>query len=144
MIKTFAEYLKEQKVIKQTPNIDLANSLIIRAKRRFEEEVKNKNITEENKEFVFEDLYESLRESAQAILALNGYKPYSHEVIIAFLKENYDISSDKLDLFDDCRIIRNKLTYEAKNVSMEKVKDLLKLFKDLIPYFESILKDETR
>ena len=124
MIFPFKYYIEERKVEKQTPNSQKASALMKKAIRRIDH-INSQPLTAEDAEFLFEDIYESIREAGQALMAVNGYKPLSHEAVIAFVRDNYKISADKINRFDRCRKIRNKLVYEAEKVSIEDVKEAL-------------------
>jgi len=84
MIQSFNYYLNENKVKREFPNLELAKALLRKAERRLNL-LKSKKITNENADIIFEDIYETLRESAQALMAKQGFKPLSHEAVIAFL-----------------------------------------------------------
>lgn len=79
----FNIFLKDNKVKKVTPNNNLISSLIQDSNKRFELYYKQKDNSEFSK-FVFENLYESLREISDAILDKYGFKSYSHEANIFF------------------------------------------------------------
>ena len=75
MIKPFEYYLNENLVRKNIPNSSIAKALIEKSEIRLNRIGKNK-ITEEESSIVFEEIYECLRESSQALMELSGYKPY--------------------------------------------------------------------
>ena len=89
MILPFESYLAEGKVEKHSLDKNRASSLIKKAKKRIKF---LREITEESADIVFEDIYEAIREASQALMSIQGYKPLSHESLIAFLrdKENFD------------------------------------------------------
>ena len=95
-----------------------SKAMIARASKRLEY-VKSQSITEDNASFLFEDIYEIMRECVHGLMAANGYKPYSHEATVAFLDEHYkSYFGEKLvEAFNRYRIIRNNIMYRANFVS---------------------------
>lgn len=97
-----------------------SKAMIVRASKRLEY-VKSQSITEDNASFLFEDIYEIMRECVHGLMAANGYKPYSHEATVAFLDEHYkSYFGEKLvEAFNRYRIIRNNIMYRANYVSKD-------------------------
>ncbi len=129
MTNDFGFYVQRGLVKKKIPNVFLAKSLLEKSKSRLqrvdEDSVRLMNF------LILEDSYEAVREAAQSLMEIDGYKPYSHEALIAFLRsKNYDIDLNKLDRF---RILRNESVYEAKEFSLETYKDALIFAKETVP-----------
>src|SRR3989339_1087235 len=119
MIRPFNFYIESRKVVKQKPENNVAISLLKKAKERFGY-IETQEIKDGNSFIIFENLYESLREATQSLLAIEGYKPYSHEAIIAFLKEREKgITEDQIELFNDAIIKRHDSLYYGKEISKE-------------------------
>jgi len=95
--------------------------------------IKKQEINGETSPFIFEDIYETLREAAQSLMSLKGYKPYSHEALISFLKEFYKFPEHEISAFDRYRILRNKTVYSATNVSPEVCKEALSFLEAFLP-----------
>jgi uncharacterized protein (UPF0332 family) len=97
-----------------------SKAMIARASKRLEY-VRLQPITEDNALFLFEDIYEIMRECVHGLMAANGYKPYSHEATVAFLDEHYrSYFGEKLvEAFNRYRIIRNNIMYRANFVSKD-------------------------
>ena len=96
-MKEFKELVREGKVEKRTPDFAEAESLLQQAKERLND-LLTLSLNEQNASFRFESAYESLREALQAFLAKRGYKPYSHEAIIAFGPRNQGLTGSMLPL----------------------------------------------
>jgi hypothetical protein len=61
---------------------------------------------------VVEDYYEIIKEILTALMAIDGYKTLSHEVLIGYLKEFYPEFSDaEIILADELRRLRNRISY---------------------------------
>ena len=123
MINKFDYYIKLGKVKKKTPDFEEAKSLFEKAVNRLEY-TKSKEISNKNAQFVLEDSYESVREAAQALMSIKGFKPYSHESTISFIKEFYilDFTEEEVYKFDRFRKLRNDSVYMAKPIINEDAK----------------------
>jgi hypothetical protein len=69
--------------------------------------------------------YESLREILEALAIKKGFKIYNHDCFCAFLRDICKDRSSSLD-FNRFRIIRNKVNYYGKDVSLEEAKIIIK------------------
>lgn len=113
MIQDFDYYIKNNFVRRTSVNLAQVKSLINKAEIRLNR-IKKGDISEDESSILFEDIYESVREAAQSLMQLNGFKPYSHEAVIAFLKKKRLLSDKELSDFNRYRILRNKSVYEAE------------------------------
>lgn len=125
MIRSFNYYLNKRGVRKAKVNLAIVNSLLKKSTYRLDI-LKGSKITYKFSSIIFEEVYESIREAIQALMQLKGYKPYSHEVMISFLKENKSFSPQIINTINRYRILRNKSVYEAKDVSIKTCEDALK------------------
>lgn len=132
MIERFEYYLNANLVRKQKADKEEAKSLMKKAVHRLNY-VKKQEIKEDTASFIFEDVYESLREASQSLMSLKGYKPYSHEALISFLREFYNFSGSEISTFDRFRILRNKTVYCAVWVSVEVCQEALVFLEDFLP-----------
>ncbi len=112
------EYFIEKKVVrKATPDTELAKSLVEMSERRLvflqKQEIDNSSAS-----IVASEYYEAVREICEAILAVKGFKVYSHEAITSFLlevlKDDYSAAT-----FDRYRKIRNGINYYGKQIAKE-------------------------
>lgn len=140
MISSFNYYLKLGKVRRKTPDSEEAKALLEKAKNRISY-TKSKEITNKTAPFVLEDAYESIRESAQALMSIKGFKPYSHEATISFVKDYYSssISHSEINKFDRFRQLRNNSVYEAKPVTVHDAKDCVLFAIEFINKIKSLL-----
>ena len=141
MINTFKNYLNSGYVKKKTPDSEEAKALLEKAKNRLEY-TKSREVNDKTSQFVLEDAYESIRESAQALMSIKGFKPYSHEATISFVKEFYnsDFSEQELRRFDRFRQLRNDSVYKAKPVTSEDAKSSVEFAAEFINKIKSLLK----
>lgn len=94
------------------PDKEMARSILKMVKVRMKELE-----TKDRKEFaslIVEDYYEIIKEAITALMAIDGYKTLSHEVLIGYLKEFFPQFSDaEITLIDQVRQIRNKIAYKG-------------------------------
>jgi len=126
MINSFENYLKQGKVKRKTPDPEEAKALMEQASDRLAY-VKEKQISDKNAKFIFEGSYEAVREAAQSLMSIKGFKPYSHEATISFIKEFHktDFSEEDFAKFDYFRDLRNNSIYKAVLIVPEDAKESL-------------------
>ena len=90
---------------------------------------------------ILEDSYESTREAAQSLMSRDGFKPYSHEATISFLRKFYINEFDEYELinFDRFRELRNMVLYQGKPISIEDAKNCLEFAKVFIKKVDVML-----
>lgn len=133
MISSFGHYVKMGKVKKKTPDPEEGKALLNQARDRLDY-IKEKEITSKTAKFVFEDAYEAVREAAQALMSKEGYKPYSHEATISFIKEFHykDFTLEGIEEFDHFRELRHDSVYRAAQVLSEDAKDCITFAKKFV------------
>jgi len=124
-VKQFNQFIKENKVLKVSPDPSESRSLMQQAMERLSD-LKQLPINERNASFRFESAYEAMREALQAFLAAEGFKPYSHESILSFAMEKRLLSEAKIMQADRFREIRNDINYRGKKVTMAEAKEAIK------------------
>ncbi|HLD18409.1 MAG TPA: hypothetical protein VJB90_00155 [Candidatus Nanoarchaeia archaeon] len=132
MIERFQFYLDENLAKKESPDKIESESLMEKAFQRINF-IKIQDINEITSTFIFEDIYECLREAAQSLMSLEGYKPYSHEAVIAFLAEFYNFGEDEITAFNRYRILRNNCVYRAAKVSPHVCGEALEFLETFLP-----------
>ncbi len=132
MILDFQYYVDTGMVRKTGRNPALAKSLMSKSELRLQRLMREK-ITEAESSIIFEEVYELMREAAQSLMQLKGYKPYSHEALISFLKKEELLSPEKINRLNKYRILRNKSVYEAKKISVDTTKNALEFAKQILP-----------
>jgi uncharacterized protein (UPF0332 family) len=125
MIEKFQFYIDSNLAKKETLDPEEAKSLMEKSLLRLRF-IKSLRIDELNSTFIFEEAYECMREASQSLMSLKGFKPYSHEALIAFIKEFYKFDESDISTFDRYRILRNNCVYRAAKVSPIICKDAVK------------------
>ncbi len=121
---SFDAYLKLGKVKKKSADPEEASSLMQKARNRLRY-VEAQELDDDSAPFIFENAYLSAREAAQSLLSLAGFKPYSHEATIAFIKEHHSNILDEADAaeFDRLRQLRADSEYRAVNISVDEARE---------------------
>ena len=136
-MKEFGYYLQTSDVKRCTKNIALAKSLVIDMKTRLSENW-DEDINKKPKT-IFENVYDSLRDFCDALLALEGFKSYSHEASIAFLlKKGFDIAT--VSKFDNLRYMRNGSKYYGRQITPEDAKNIKDFYNQLKEKIDNIVK----
>ena len=138
-MRPFEFFVEKEDVKKSSKDMALAKSLIKDMIKR----IKDVNALEFTKfsKIVFENLYDALRDFADAILAVNGFKSYSHQASFAYLA-NYGFDDSVLDSLDKYRYIRNGSKYYGYDISIEEAKSLLEFYKRIKTKIDDIIKKE--
>ena len=137
----FEFYFKDGKVKKQIQDTELARSLLNDAKQRF-----NKMIQLDVNKFskiIFENVYDALRGILDSLLAADGYKSYSHEASIAYLKK-YDVEDSLLKELDDFRYKRNSSKYYGKDIPVDDALTIIDFYKKYSEKFISLTNKELK
>ena len=119
-MKPFKYYVEAGMVRQGFKDKNTAKTIIARAAKRLEY-IRSQEINQDTAPFIFEDVYEVMRECLHGLMIAEGYKPFSHEATVAFVNDNYmDFFGEKsVKGFDRYRIIRNDIMYRANSASME-------------------------
>ncbi len=139
MESRFTNYVKAGKVKQMTPDPELGKALLVQSQERLQY-VQEREVSEKNAKFALEDAYEAARESAQALMSVKGFKPYSHEATISFVKEYYatEFTEEDISLFDHFRELRNNSVYKATIVLPEDATDCINFAKNFIKKVKKI------
>ncbi|MFH0961078.1 MAG: hypothetical protein V1820_00150 [archaeon] len=108
---------------KVSPDLAFARSLVKSADKKFETQTRIAidDISAASKVSL---LYDSLRELAEAISLIKGYRIYNHECYCAFFSEILG-EPDLAEQFDAFRKIRNGINYYARDLTAEEAQSLV-------------------
>ncbi|GEM_PF-4296705 len=81
MVKDFGYFLRRGDVKRQSPDRNLSVSALKGGLERLE--LSRELLAGSKPKYALENAYEAMREAADALLYLEGYKSFSHEVIFA-------------------------------------------------------------
>lgn len=139
----FEDFIKEGTVRKVSVDKQLANSLVRIAMLRLKnlEPIK---VTDENSFSIVENCYEAIREIIDALMSLKGFKSYSHEANVEFLKKFYSvkIGYGNINKVDQYRRIRNDIKYDGLLTTKSEAEDVMKNAKIIIDILMKLLEKE--
>ncbi|MFH1682979.1 MAG: hypothetical protein ABIA37_04235 [Candidatus Woesearchaeota archaeon] len=136
-MKSFKEYLEEKKVKKGSPDSAQAKSLLTQAIDRLND-LLTLSLTETNSSFRFESAYECIREAIQSFMAAEGFKPYSHEAVVAYAAEKKLLNEKEFITLDRYREKRNDINYRGQKVMLEEAKQIISFAKEIISKLKNV------
>jgi len=138
-MKTWEE--SKDEIQRITPDKELSRSIQKMIEIRLKA-LKLKN----NKEFaslIVEDYYEIIKEAITALMAIDGYKTLSHEILIGYLKKFHpQFSESEIELADQLRILRNKIAYKGFFVNPDFIKRNESKIRSLTTKLLNVLRSE--
>lgn len=137
-MKIFEEYLKKGLVKTRKENTARVKSILEEVDKR----LKFFNaipISEESANYIIENMYDVMRELIEAKLLLEGYKSYSHEAIVSYLKK-LGFSSSEVGFMDELRDIRNHTKYYGHLVNSEYAKKVSEFVNKAYPKLKGMIK----
>ena len=145
IINSFGNYLKIGKAKRKTPDIVEAKALIEQSKDRLNY-IQPKEINQKTAKFIFQDAYEATREAAQSLMSIKGFKPYSHEATISFIKDFYSDNFSEVDIhkFNYFRDLRNNSIYKAVKVTEKEATSSIIFAKRMIQKIDILLKSQLK
>lgn len=133
----------QEEVRRVKPDTEMAKSLLKMIEVRMKAlELKDRN---EFASLVVEDYYEILKEAITALMAVDGYKTLSHEVLIGYLKEFFpQFLEDEIALADQLRQLRNKIAYKGFFITPDFLERNEMKIKKLVSRVVNALKEKLR
>jgi predicted transcriptional regulator len=137
----FKTYLAEGSAKKISIDRELAKSLCKIARFRLKK-AKSEKPDADNAFFIVENSYEAVRELIDALMALDGFKSYSHEACIDFLKDLYEkeIGISTILTIDRYRKIRNDIKYRGILPSLNEGVNALRDMEEAFLVLEKIIR----
>ena len=124
MVKDFGFFLKKGDVKKQSPDKNLAYSTFKDSLERIE--FARQLFNKAKPKYVLENAYEAMREAADSILYIRGFKSFSHEASIVYLL-NEGFNEKEVIEFDRFRRIRNGIKYYGKDCDKSDAEQAIQL-----------------
>ncbi len=137
-IDSFENYLKGKEVKKGEPDPSKAKGLIRMAASDMER-VKDEEINEKGASYVFKNAYDVIRSSITALIALEGYRPYSHVAVIAYARDRLFLSDSKISKLNKFRRLRNNIQYRAEEAGVREAEEIVEFMKEFVPEIEENL-----
>lgn len=136
----FDYFITKGDVKKQVKDLRLARLLLNDSLDRLRF-VKGLKLDDENARYIVENTYDVIRCLIEAKFALEGFKSYSHEATILFLKRFPEFKDSEIRFLDELRKIRHGIKYYGKNVELDQAKKVLDFSDSILPKLKNLLKD---
>jgi uncharacterized protein (UPF0332 family) len=134
-MKNFEFYIEEGKVKKCSKDMELVKSLIKDSLER-KKLIELMDINYMSK-IIYENAYDVIRNILDALLLIDGYKSYSHEASISYLK-NYNIDELFILKIDKFRYDRNSSKYYGKKIDIETAIEIKEFLSEFILKIKNI------
>lgn len=141
-MKSFGYFIQIKEVHRISPDIELAKSLLSEVETRIEVALEM-NLDEKRARVIFELLYDSIRELIDVILALDGFKSYSHEANLSYLS-NCNFTESEIMTLDRFRKIRNSSKYYGKPAQLGEALEIKNLFPEIREKLMKVINDKLR
>ena len=134
----------DYKVKKVKENPEQAKALFQLAQLRLESIEKRKK--DEFPQLLIESYYETIKELVSALLAIYGYKSYSHECLISFLEEYYPSKFDdsQIHFIDSLRKLRSDIQYRGRSIAEDYLDRNITNMDKIIKILLKIVKEEIK
>ncbi|MBI3034163.1 hypothetical protein HYY72_03305 [Candidatus Woesearchaeota archaeon] len=139
-MNTFEYFMEKGDVKKVSKDFALARSLIESADMRIRF-VSKENVNGESATIIYEQVYDALRELLDSILALEGYKSYSHVASIIYLRKYQEFTPAEINKLDEARRKRNNSKYYGEQTIPEETKELLAFYLVVRPKLDKKIKE---
>jgi len=134
---SFEEFVKSGEVKQREKNNILAGALIKSAEKRLNF-VRKLEISNENAENIVENSYDIIRELIETRLSKDGYKSYSHEATILYLKKFKQFSDKEISQLDWLRKTRIGTKYYGKESNKEEAGEVINFLDKILPKLKEL------
>ena len=136
MVKEFEYFVRKGDVKTQKPDANLSRAAFKESVERLEFSKSLLNI--KPSKYILENAYESMREAADSLLYLDGFKSFSHEASIVYLAKKGFNESDIMEL-DRFRKIRNGIKYYGEGCEDSDAQLAVKLADKIVNKIKNLL-----
>jgi len=130
-MKSIEDYIEEGRVEEIRKDLGKAKGLLHRSRRRLNE-VKDRNISEDNAFLIFENIYESMRECIESLMTLKGFESEDHVATIDWAAEELNLERNKINKLHKYRKLRNASRYEAAEITKSDAEETLEFGESFI------------
>jgi hypothetical protein len=142
-IDSLQGYLERSNVREEDPDPAQASRLWKRAGSKFET-MERLGIDEETATDYVENVYDSCKMLIQSLMSANGFKPYSHEAIIAYAIDELDLDMVNVHSMNRYRKLRNDIAYRGEIATTDEAKNVKDLYHELRSELEPKIEEELR
>lgn len=134
----FEDFIANGEVKRQSTDKNLANALVKDSLERIKF-IERMIESLENPKYIIENIYDAIRELIESKLAADGFRSYSHEATILYLKNFKEFTNSEVVFLDELRKLRNKIKYRGENVGKEELTKVEKFMQAMLPKLKSLL-----
>ena len=135
----FEHFIRKGLVKRKAQNVELAKSLLNSAKDRFNFAI---SLLNQKPKYALENAYEAVIELTDSLLALEGFKSWSHEANIAFLGKFSEFSFQEIERLDLSRRKRHSSKYYGVSFNLEEVKKEVEFLKIVFEKLTKIIESK--
>jgi hypothetical protein len=129
-IDSFEEYVERGKVREENQDPSQARSLLKRSESKFQT-MEKLGINKDTATDYLENVYEASKMLVQSLMAAEGFKPYSHEAVIAYAIDEMDLDMVNSNTLNRYRKLRNDIAYRGEIATENEAKNVRDLYKEL-------------
>ena len=129
-IDEFKDYIERGKVRSKSSDPSQARSLLKRSASKFET-MEKLGISEDTATDYLENVYESCKMLIQSLMAVEGFKPYSHEAVIAYAIDELDLDMVNSNTLNRYRKLRNDISYRGEIATVKEAENIKQLYQEL-------------
>ncbi len=129
-IDSFEEYLERRKVREGNPDPSQARSLLKRSESKFQT-MEKLGVSEDTATDYLENVYEACKMLVQSLMATEGFKPYSHEAVIAYAIDELDLDMVNSNTLNRYRKLRNDISYRGEIATEKEAENIRELYQEL-------------
>jgi len=138
-IDSFEEYIERGKVREENQDPSQARSLLKRSESKFQT-MEKLGIDKDTATDYLENVYEACKMLVQSLMAAEGFKPYSHEAVIAYAIDELDLDMVNCNTLNRYRKLRNDIAYRGEIATENEAENIRDLYKELESELESKIK----
>ena len=146
-LKDFNEYLTEDIARKILPDKSRAVSLVEDSNKRHDfltQVTKNITITDDNTNYVIEEVYDILISLIRAKMFIDGYEAsgnYAHQAEVSCLRELNFLEAER-NIMDEIRKFRNGIRYYGRRYMKNEADNCLNFMNSILPKLRKLVKNE--
>lgn len=138
-IDSLEEYIKREKVREENNDPSQASNLLKRSESKFKT-MEKLGVNEDTATDYLENVYESCKMLVQSHMATEGFKPYSHEAVIAYAIDRLELDMVNANALNRYRKLRNDICYRGEIATKEEAENINQLYQEL----KSVIKPKTK
>lgn len=129
-IDSFEEYIERGKIRKESSDPSQARSLLKRSRSKFET-MEKLGVSKGTATDYLENVYESCKMLIQSYMATEGFKPYSHEAVIAYAIDEIGLDMVNINTLNRYRKLRNDISYRGEIATKDEAENIRELYQEL-------------